>query len=1294
MRKIKLFLFSAFLLLLSGYTQATVKTVTSADGGSTVSGSLYLVARSLSDGDTLTFADNVKNIKLSTDMIMYNNTNNTTTGLYAITVLGKGVTISSISTARKLFCGPSNIAQGFSTNYIVKDVNFKNLNVMVAAKSFTAENCTFKAVGYNNTLTLQAALKNTDYTYLLKGCAFIGKGSNRSVVYPTINTNPNLAITQSSSFVSCTFINENGTNSSGNIFYELAQTQTSYARSTTFTNCVLLDNSYSDASSFYSVKVTGFTSNGYNVIQGSVNGAWSASPSWAKGTDVIRQGMDTPSPLTMQADTAYFVHVGGAAYRHLPANAAVDGVTFPAKDLAGNTINYTKTSHSGAWQSIDGTDTSDEVALTGITIGGASDSTKVFTETTTQLSAGVQPNGVTEQGSTWRSTNVSVATVDATGLVTFLPTTADTATVKRVTIIATSVALSSAGKQLSDSVTFIVKPYVHVASVSIGTYTSTTAAIYSNTTISSLINQSSVYLTTNVLPANANNKAITWSVDDTNIASVTFYNNLWFVKGKTTGTTTLRATAADGSVQGTRTLIFHDNSVYADAGGMFMLTEGNYPGTGRLNYLFPDGSWDYDVYTTFSGGRTFGVTTQYGAIYGDKAYFVSKQGPRLVVTDAAKMTEYREFWNIGSVGSNNIDGRSFLGVDEHKGYVGTSSGICVVNLDSLPIVTGDRVENSKVVDIAVSNLPYTAVTGSGSSDGGLYSQQIGTMIRVGDRVFAVQQGVGLLVINALTNQLETTLKGYNYATLTLSKDGYLWSGTTKYVSTGTLDEESSNVLLRIDPWSLEVKEVALPSGYAGPVSYWGAWQADAVAGSPKENVLYWTGDNNHKIYRYDIATNTIQTFFDAADMALPSDFPSSKWAMYGTSFGIHPVTGELYAWITLFNLSATNPERQIWEVVKIDPQTDDKTVYPMDRQYWWPSMMVFQDKQAPVISNALSSVSLTATQRTAKLYIGDKITDEDNQNAAIIKSVILNEGEGLINAQVWRDSLIVTQLKDLSADAQTSFTLKANSNGKIVTKVITVNLEKSITPVSITTQPANVKLATGNTATFTIIATGDNLEYQWYKNDAAVNGATANTYSIASTTALDAANYYCVVKNDVSSVISDKVSLAVLQPVAITKQPLSVESVIGSPATFSVIATGDDLEYQWYKNDFSINGVISGTYTIASTTAQDAANYYCMVKNDVSSVISDKVLLKINLSTGIETVQQSAITIYPNPVKDYIEVNTDGRIEIFNMIGVLCQRIEKYTVGQKIDISNLSTGNYLVKITSSTSIYINKMIKQ
>src|ERR1700758_5830485 len=55
-----------------------------------------------------------------------------------------------------------------------------------------------------------------------------------------------------------------------------------------------------------------------------------------------------------------------------------------------------------------------------------------------------------------------------------------------------------------------------------------------------------------------------------------------------------------------------------------------------------------------------------------------------------------------------------------------------------------------------------------------------------------------------------------------------------------------------------------------------------------------------------------------------------------------------------------------------------------------------------------------------------------------------------------------------------------------------------VSPPSITTQPANQTVMAGQTATFTIVATGTApLTYQWQKNGANIAGATSSSYTTA-----------------------------------------------------------------------------------------------------------------------------------------------------------------------------------------------------
>jgi acid phosphatase len=81
----------------------------------------------------------------------------------------------------------------------------------------------------------------------------------------------------------------------------------------------------------------------------------------------------------------------------------------------------------------------------------------------------------------------------------------------------------------------------------------------------------------------------------------------------------------------------------------------------------------------------------------------------------------------------------------------------------------------------------------------------------------------------------------------------------------------------------------------------------------------------------------------------------------------------------------------------------------------------------------------------------------------------------------------------------------------------------------ITTQPVNQTVMVGQTATFSVVATGTApLSYQWQKNGANIAGATSSSYTTPATTAADSGSMFdVVVSNTAGSVTSNSVSLTV-----------------------------------------------------------------------------------------------------------------------------------------------------------------------
>ena len=81
-------------------------------------------------------------------------------------------------------------------------------------------------------------------------------------------------------------------------------------------------------------------------------------------------------------------------------------------------------------------------------------------------------------------------------------------------------------------------------------------------------------------------------------------------------------------------------------------------------------------------------------------------------------------------------------------------------------------------------------------------------------------------------------------------------------------------------------------------------------------------------------------------------------------------------------------------------------------------------------------------------------------------------------------------------------------------------------------------------------------------------------------------------------------------------QGLQHSIVDGSDVTFTVIATGTQLSYQWQKNGINIfntantySGTTTATLTILSVTAVDSGQYRVSVSNSAGSVISNQASL-------------------------------------------------------------------------------------
>ena len=144
---------------------------------------------------------------------------------------------------------------------------------------------------------------------------------------------------------------------------------------------------------------------------------------------------------------------------------------------------------------------------------------------------------------------------------------------------------------------------------------------------------------------------------------------------------------------------------------------------------------------------------------------------------------------------------------------------------------------------------------------------------------------------------------------------------------------------------------------------------------------------------------------------------------------------------------------------------------------------------------------------------------------------------------------------------------------------------------AITVQPSNATVAIGQTATFSVQATGSGtLTYQWQKSNTAISGATSSSYTTAPTTAADSGSQFTViVSNSIGSVTSNPATLTVSTSANSTTDVLTHHNDIartGQNLTETILNPGNVTSAKFGKIGFySVDGLVDAQPLYASSVA-------------------------------------------------------------------------------------------------------------
>ncbi|NVO01303.1 MAG: hypothetical protein HXX09_01240 [Bacteroidetes bacterium] len=319
---------------------------------------------------------------------------------------------------------------------------------------------------------------------------------------------------------------------------------------------------------------------------------------------------------------------------------------------------------------------------------------------------------------------------------------------------------------------------------------------------------------------------------------------------------------------------------------------------------------------------------------------------------------------------------------------------------------------------------------------------------------------------------------------------------------------------------------------------------------------------------------------------------------------------------------------------------------------WSPTTNLFSDAAATTAytggaSNVVYAVNTTGTAYSASASNGTcstsgTITTNINPLPVISASgaTICNGGSTTLTASggtsyVWvpTTSLSATTGNPVTANptSTTTYTITGTSSGCIGTTTATVTVNS---PVLITSQPVNQVILDGATATYSLVATGTGLSYQWQENTGSgfvdISGETSATLSFTGTASMTGYLYQCIVSgaSPCSSVTSSS-ALLTISSISITSQPASTAICSNGIATFSISTSGGVTSYQWQVNTGSgwsdMSGETGTSISVSGLTSANTGTQYQCILN-AGAVTSNTAVLTVYDVVAIGTQPSNQTT--------------------------------------------------------------------
>jgi Listeria-Bacteroides repeat domain (List_Bact_rpt)./The GLUG motif. len=201
----------------------------------------------------------------------------------------------------------------------------------------------------------------------------------------------------------------------------------------------------------------------------------------------------------------------------------------------------------------------------------------------------------------------------------------------------------------------------------------------------------------------------------------------------------------------------------------------------------------------------------------------------------------------------------------------------------------------------------------------------------------------------------------------------------------------------------------------------------------------------------------------------------------------------------------------------------------------------------------------------------------------------------------------------------------------------------------------------GDNIILTVTASGTGLKYQWYKDGSAIKDATSEDYYITNAKNSHSGVYTVKVTANIGEpVMSNGVVIKVTDPPAIITD-LDLYATFSATAILNIVATGDNLTYQWYHNGEEIPDAVSDNIQV-----REEGHYYVSVKGDCGQINSSICNVTFDyadivINRKVTLLQTTGVVTSPNTGVYYVESRNDFVFEMWPQAGYSLDNVKVTT---------------------------------